>query len=116
MPSRSAHRHALRRSKEPLVIAPLELPVLPTLPRNHGWRNPVRGDYYQRDVWELYRVDPHASATLATVQRVASGGFATFFGSTLDLPSLVGDALATFEAAANRVRESDVSSDPFRQF
>ena len=36
MPSRSAHRHALRRSKEPLVIAPPELPDLPLLPEGHG--------------------------------------------------------------------------------
>lgn len=103
MPSRHAHRHALRRSKEPLVIPPQELAALPLLPADHGWRNPVRGDDYDRNTWEAYRSAPHDSATLATVQRSA-GGFAVYLGSVLNPPAYIGCVDIAFETAAAHSR------------
>ena len=110
MPSRSAHRHAIRRSKEPLVIAPAELPDLPVLPPGHGWRNPVRGDYYVRDEWELYRMHPEASITLAVIHRLDAGSFSVHLASAdFGPPDFVGSAQEAFMLAAGRAQESDFS-------
>lgn len=57
MPSRSAHRAALRRSQEPNVIAP-EGVTLPELPIGMNWHNPVVGQSTDRDEWNLLRVGP----------------------------------------------------------
>ncbi len=59
----------MRRAKEPGVIAPDGL-TLPELPANMGWRNPVRGDAFDRDEWQLYRLGSGDSINLATIRRV----------------------------------------------
>ena len=110
MPSRSAHRHALRRSKEPLVIAPPELPDLPLLPDGHGWRNPMRDYHYVRDEWELYRMHPQASITLAVIRRCDSGTyFVRLAGAALAAADLQGTAQEAFDLAARSARTSGLS-------
>lgn len=97
MPSRHAHRAALRRFNEPSVTPPAGLGELPVLPyRATGWRNPVVGDDYDRTVWEIYQVIPGSSRVLASVQlvgevfQVRSGGAS----------AQVADPQAAFELAA----------------
>lgn len=75
MPSRHAHRAALRRSKEPSVIPPSGLSELPLLPTGMAWRNPVRDYDYDRSEWQIYIVLPHASVELARVNQVADQTF-----------------------------------------
>lgn len=73
MPSRHAHRAALRRSKEPLCIPPAGLDAMPALPAGYGWRNPVRGYDYDRAEWQLYRDHPGGSETLVVVRAEPEG-------------------------------------------
>lgn len=109
MPSKAAHRHALRRSKEPLVVAPSDMPDLPALPPEHGWRNPMRGDYYVRDEWQLYRMHPEASITLAVIHRIDTGSFSVHLASAdFGPPDLVGSAQEAFDLAAGRARSADL--------
>lgn len=68
MPSRSAHRAALQRSKEPGVIAP-EGVTLPVLPRGMNWNNPVIGEKVDREQWDVLRVGAGDSDVLARVRR-----------------------------------------------
>ena len=110
MPSRSAHRHALRRSKEPLVIAPPELPDLPLLPEGHGWRNPMRDYHYVRDEWELYRMHPHAAITLAVIRRCDSQTYSVrLAGAAVAAADISGSAQEAFDLAARNARASDLS-------
>jgi hypothetical protein len=110
MPSKAAHRAALRRSKEPGVIAPAELPDLPALPPGHGWRNPMREYDYVRDEWELYRMHTAASITLAVIHRLNDGRFSVHLASAdFGPPDLVGSAQEAFMRAAGRTQESDFS-------
>lgn len=50
------------------MIVPPELPEPPLLPEGHGWRNPMRDYPYVRDEWELYRMHPQTSITLAVIR------------------------------------------------
>lgn len=68
MPSRSAHRAALRRAQEPSVIPP-EGVTLPDLPEGMNWLNPVIGDSYARDVWNIIRILPGGAVTIASITR-----------------------------------------------
>lgn len=70
VPSRHAHQAALRRSKEPHVIAPQALNELPLLPAAMGWRNPVRDYDYDRSEWHIFIVLPHASVVLASIKQL----------------------------------------------
>lgn len=72
MPSRSAHRAALQRSKEPSVIAPEGL-TLPDLPAGMNWHNPVVGENVNRGEWEILRVGPGGADVVARVRRNQSG-------------------------------------------
>ncbi|APO93711.1 hypothetical protein OR60_07465 [Xanthomonas vesicatoria] len=90
MPFRHAHRAALRRSNEPHAIIPASLVRLPLLPAALGWRNPVRGDDYDRFEWQIYIVLPHASVTLARVIALADVSF----------EFRAGDAYARLDCAA----------------
>ncbi|WP_435013025.1 hypothetical protein [Xanthomonas arboricola] len=47
--------------------------ALPKLPGNMGWRNPVRGNDYVRNEWELYRVSSIDAYTIATVRLEQAG-------------------------------------------
>lgn len=75
MPSRHAHRAALRRSKEPCVVPPRGLSELPLLPTGMAWRNPVRDYDYDRSEWQIYIVLPHASVELARVNELGDQTF-----------------------------------------
>lgn len=68
MPSRSAHRAALRRSQEPNVIAPEGI-TLPDLPNRMNWHNPVIGDRTDRDRWDVLNVGPGGAVVVASVHR-----------------------------------------------
>ncbi|MBB4126210.1 hypothetical protein GGR77_001500 [Xanthomonas translucens] len=106
MPSRSAHRAALRRAKEPGVIAP-EGVTLPELPEDMGWRNPVRGDAFDRDEWQLYQIEPGASINLATIRREKAGGDAALLSLKGELASQVPLPLAqAFDVAAEHARQA----------
>jgi len=72
MPSRSAHRAALQRSKEPGVIAPEGL-SLPDLPAAMNWHNPVVGENINRGEWQILRVGPGGADVLASVMRNGAG-------------------------------------------
>lgn len=72
MPSRSAHRAALQRSKEPSVIAPEGL-KLPDLPAGMNWHNPIVGHEIDRGEWEILRVGPGGADVLASVRRNGAG-------------------------------------------
>ncbi len=72
MPSRSAHRAALQRSKEPSVIAPEGL-TLPELPAGMNWHNPVVRENVNRSEWEILRVGPGGADVLARVSRKCAG-------------------------------------------
>ena len=92
------------------MIAPAELPDLPVLPPGHGWRNPMRGDYYVRDEWELYRMHPEASITLAVIHRLDAGSFSVHLASAdFGPPYFFGSAQEAFMLAAGRAQESDFS-------
>lgn len=75
MPSRAAHRAALQRTKEPSLVAPDGV-TLPELPEPHAWRNPVHGDCYDRGEWEIYRVEPGGSVTVARVRASGAESYA----------------------------------------
>ena len=110
MPSRSARLHALRRSKEALVIAPPELLNLPLLPTGHGWRNPMRDYHYVRDEWELYRMHPQASITLALIRRCDSRTYSVqLAGAAVAAADLLGNAHEALNLTPRRARESAFS-------
>ena len=97
MPSRHAHRAALKRISEPAVIPPAGLAELPTLlGRSTGWRNRVIGDDYDRTLWEAYLVVPGSSRVLAEV-RLIDGVFGVSAGNAF---AQVQDPQAAFELAA----------------
>jgi len=98
MPSRHAHRAALRRHAEPDVLPPTGLSDLPPLPDDGlGWRNPVRGDAYERREWAVYIDHPGGSITLARVRQQQDGGFEVSAGMAF---AKVVDPQAAFELAA----------------
>jgi hypothetical protein len=97
MPSRAAHRTALRRFKEPSVVAPSGLDKLPALSSQMGWRNPVRDYDYVRSEWQIYIVLAHASVSLAQVNEVRASTFEVRSGSAL---AHFRDPFAAFELAA----------------
>jgi len=101
MPSRDATKAALRRSREPRVIPPAGLDEMPSLGHSifndRGWRNPLRGEYFDRSLWEAYRVGPESAQVLASVQVVADG---TFEVSSGEVFAKVADSQAAFELAA----------------
>ncbi|NIJ87011.1 hypothetical protein FHY35_004061 [Xanthomonas arboricola] len=113
MPSRSAHRAALRRSREPSVIAP-EGMTLPELPQRLGWRNPMRGDHYVRNEWELYRVSSIDAYTIATVLLEQAGDRGTVLTFRVPPESTSSMSLAqAFEAVAEFVsRQGKEHSGP----
>lgn len=112
MPSRHAHRAALRRSKEPYVITPSGLPGLPPLPSGMGWRNPVRDEDYDRSEWQVYIVLPHASVVLARVNQLADQTFEVGAGTD---HARCDTAVAAFDLAlvwAERVLKASPCIEP----
>lgn len=112
MPSRHAHRAALRRSKEPCVIPPQALPVLPVLPPAMAWRNPVRGYDYDRSEWQIYIVLPHASVVLARVNQLLDQTFEVSSGADY---ARCDTAVAAFDLAlvwAERVLKASPCIEP----
>ena len=108
MPSRHAHRHALRRSKEPLVITPPELDHLPELPADHGWRNPLEGKYFNRDKWTLYRLACCGSTDIARVVKVEEIVFECRRAAPVEGPfACRGAAHTVFAFAASLAAKSD---------
>ncbi|MCD9095641.1 hypothetical protein LU699_05455 [Luteimonas fraxinea] len=101
MHSRHATKAALRRSQEPRVIPPAGLAEMPSLGHSifndRGWRNPLRGDYFDRSLWEAYQVGPESARVLAGVQLAADGMFEVSSG---DAFAKVADPQAAFELAA----------------
>lgn len=92
------------------MIAPPELPDLPLLPKGYGWRNPMRDYDYVRDAWELYRMHPQASITLAVIRRLNTWNSAVHLpGAALAATDLSGSAQEAFDLAAGRTREPDFS-------
>ena len=92
------------------MIAPPELPDLPLLPSGHGWRNPMRDYHYVRDEWELYRMHPQASITLAVIRRCDSGTYSVrLAGAALAAADLQRTAQEAFDLAARSARASDRS-------
>lgn len=108
MPSRSAHRAALQRSKEPSVIAP-EGVTLPPLPPNMTWHNPVIGGDVDRGEWCLLRVGPGGADVLARVRRNGEAEAAvwlTIAGSPVIPPPVTLPIAQAFEVAAEFARNS----------
>jgi hypothetical protein len=94
MPSRSAHKAALRRAKEPTVIAPPGV-ELPALSSPFGWRNPVHDYSFDRDEWQVYREHPEQAITVARVRRLPDGAFSVCLGRG------AGESVLTIEGAAD---------------
>jgi len=65
--------------------------------QDRGWRNPLRGDYFDRSLWEAYRTGPESSRVLASVQLAIDG---TFEVRTALAFAKVVDTQAAFELAA----------------
>lgn len=108
MPSRSAHRAALQRSKEPSVIAP-EGVTLPSLPRGMNWNNPVIGDKFEREEWNLLRVGPGGADVLARVRRngaTEADVSLMIAGSPVIPPAVTLPIAQAFEVAAEFARNS----------
>ncbi len=108
MPSRSAHRAALQRSKEPTVIAPEGL-TLPDLPPGMNWLNPVLGEHIDRDQWMILRLHPGGSDAVATVRRGEPGHADVTLpvaGSPLVPPPVTLPIAQAFEVAAEFARTS----------
>lgn len=108
MPSRSAHRAALRRSKEPSVIAP-EGVTLPALPPSMSWHNPVIGGNVDRDEWNLLRVGPGGADVLARVRRngaTEADVSLMIAGSPVVPPPVTLSIAQAFEVAAEFARNS----------
>lgn len=108
MPSRSAHRAALQRSKEPSVIAP-EGVALPSLPRGMNWNNPVVGEKFDRDEWHVLRVGPRDSDVLARIRRNGASEADVSLkvaGSPVIPPAVTLPIAQAFEVAAEFARNS----------
>lgn len=108
MPSRSAHRAALQRSKEPSVIAP-EGVTLPFLPRGMNWNNPVFGEKSDREEWHVLRVGPGGSYVLARVRRNGASEADVSLevaGSPVIPPAVTLPIAEAFEVAADFARNS----------
>ena len=106
MPSRSAHRAALRRSQEPGVIA-AEGVTLPELPAGMNWHNPVVGESIDRNEWNVLRVGPGGADVLARVRRNQAGGAdvsLTITGSPVISPPVSLPITQAFEVAAEYAR------------
>ncbi|MBB5875909.1 hypothetical protein [Xanthomonas sp. 3498] len=100
MPSRSAHRAALRRALEPSVIPP-EGVALPSLPDNMNWLNPVIGNDHDRDIWNLIRILPGHAETVASIKRRgAPSGFGVLIVKGDQEPARTLPLALAFEAAA----------------
>jgi len=101
MPSRHTTKAALRRAREPRVILPDGLTEMPSLGHSifndRGWRNPLRGDHFDRSLWEAYRVGPEPARVLASVQLAPDGTFEVSSGGAF---AKVADPQAAFELAA----------------
>ena len=92
------------------MIAPPELPDLPLLPSGHGWRNPMHDYHYVRDEWELYRMHPQASITLAVIRRCDSGAYSVrLAGAAIAAAEIAGSAQEAFDLAARSARASGLS-------
>ncbi|WP_242165417.1 hypothetical protein [Lysobacter sp. M15] len=92
------------------MIAPPELPDLPLLPSDHGWRNPMRDYHYVRDEWELYRMHPQASITLAVIRRCDSMSYSVHLaGAAAAAADISGSAQEAFDLAARSARASELS-------
>ncbi len=108
MPSRSAHRAALQRSKEPGVIAPEGL-ALPGLPAAMNWHNPVVGENINRGEWQILRVGPGGADVLASVRRNGTGDADVALNkveSPLIPPHVTLPIAQAFELAAEFARKS----------
>ena len=91
-------------------MAPPELPELPLLPEGHGWRNPMRDYHYVRDEWELYRMHPQASITLAVIRRCDSRTYSVHLaGTAFAVADLAGSAQEAFDLAARSARALEPS-------
>lgn len=101
MPSRHATRAALQRSREPPVIPPAGLTEMPSLGyslvKDRGWRNPLRGDHFDRSLWEAYQVGCETARVLSSVRLVADGTFEVSSGEAF---ARVCDPQAALELAA----------------
>lgn len=108
MPSRSAHRAALRRSREPSVIAP-EGVTLPELPVGMNWLNPVVGNDTDRDQWCLIRASAGGAEVLARIRRNKMGGAdvsLSIAGSPVIPPAVTLPIAQAFEVAAEFARNA----------
>lgn len=108
MPSRSAHRAALQRSKEPNVIAPEGL-TLPDLPAGMNWHNPVVGENVNRGEWEILCVGPRGADVLASVRRNGESDADVSLNnvaSPLIPPPITLPIAQAFEVAAEFARKS----------
>jgi hypothetical protein len=108
MPSRSSHRAALQRSKEPSVIAPVGV-MLPALPVGMNWHNPVAGETVDRDQWEILRVGPAGASVLARVRRNQAGEADVYLpipGSASVPEPVTYPTAQAFEVAAEFARSS----------
>lgn len=108
MPSRSAHRAALQRSKEPSVIAPEGL-ALPELPAGMNWHNPVVGESVNRSEWEVLRVGPGGADVLVRVRRNGASEADVSLkvaGSPVIPPAVTLPIAQAFEVAAEFARNS----------
>jgi hypothetical protein len=108
MPSRSAHRAALQRSKEPSVIAPDGL-TLPDLPAGMNWHNPIVGHEINRSEWQILRVGPGGADVLASVRRNGADDADVLLktlGSSLIPPPVTLPIAQAFEVAAEFARST----------
>lgn len=108
MPSRHAHRAALRRSKEPSLIPPACLPELPRFPGGAlAWRNPMVDYDFVRTQWHTYIDHPAGSFVLSSVTLLDDGAFDVRCRTAR---ARVEDPQAAFELAAGWAMAADVTA------
>lgn len=106
----------MRRAKEPGVIAPDGV-TLPELPENMGWRNPMRGDSFVRDEWQVYQLGRGIRSGMSTEQQPIAYSIndaAKAIGiSRADMYNLMGDKkIAGRKIGARTV----IAADELRRF
>lgn len=83
------------------MILPTGLTEMPSLgyslAKDRGWRNPLRGEHFDRSLWEAYRTGPESSRVLSSVRRLEDG---TFEVNSAEAFAKVTDPQAAFELAA----------------
>ncbi|MDR6992454.1 hypothetical protein [Luteimonas sp. 3794] len=83
------------------MIPPAGLAEMPSLGdsvyNDRGWRNPLRGEHFDRSLWEAYRIRADSAPALASVRLVDDG---TFEVSSSAAFAKVADPQAAFELAA----------------